>query len=114
MKKCVRASLSGLFLFLCVFVVQPVFSQGTTVTGKVSDENNVGMGGVTVQVKGSTVSTQTATDGTFSLTVPNLNAVLVVTYVGYLQREVGLSGNTVDVILRPEPQSLEGVVVVGY
>jgi TonB-linked SusC/RagA family outer membrane protein len=114
MKKCVRASLSGLFLFLCVLIVQAGFSQGITVTGKVSDENNAGLGGVTVQVKGTTNSTQTGGDGTFSLNVPNLNAVLVFTYVGYLQREMGISGNTVDVILRPDPQSLEGVVVVGY
>ncbi len=115
MKKCVRASLSGLLLFLCVIVVQNVHSQGTTVSGKVSDENNTGMGGVTVQVKGSTISTQTGAEGTFSLTVPNLNVTLVITFVGYLTREIGLDNKTtVDVLLRPDPQSLEGVVVVGY
>jgi TonB-dependent starch-binding outer membrane protein SusC len=115
MKKCVRASLSGLLLFLFVIVVQNGFSQGTTVNGKVSDENNSPMQGVTVQVKGTTTSAQTGADGTFSLSVPNLNVTLVVTYVGYLTREIGLSnGSTVDVILRPDPQSLEGVVVVGY
>ena len=115
MKKCVRASLSGLLVFICLFIVQNVFSQSTNVTGKVSDENNVGLGGVTVTVKGSSTSTLTASDGTFSLTVPDLNVSLVFTYVGYLTREIGLGNSaTVDVILRPDPQSLEGVVVVGY
>ncbi len=81
MKKCVRASLSGLFLclFLHVFIVQKGFSQGTTVTGKVTDENGAGIAGVTVQVKGTTTTTQTAADGVFSLAVPNLNATLVCT-----------------------------------
>lgn len=114
MKKCVRASLSGLFLFLSVFVVQPVFSQSVTVTGKVTDGSNVALGGVTVQVKGTTTSTQTANDGTYSITAPGPNSTLVFTYVGFLTQEIAASGNTVDITLRPDPQSLEGVVVVGY
>ncbi|HEX8330523.1 MAG TPA: TonB-dependent receptor [Hymenobacter sp.] len=87
-----------------------------TVQGKVTDQQGVALPGATVVVKGTTNGTTTNPDGTFSLSVADEGAItLVVSYIGYLAREVAVTdGNTaVDVQLVPDTKSLEEVVVTG-
>ncbi|GHE48273.1 SusC/RagA family TonB-linked outer membrane protein [Sphingobacterium griseoflavum] len=93
----------------------PGFSQQTTIKGQVKDATNAqGLGGVTVVVKGGTTSTQTAADGTFTLSV-NRGAVLLFTYVGYAEREITVEqSDNLDVLLSPSDNMLEELVVVGY
>jgi len=85
------------------------------VQGTITDENNSPIPGANVLVKGTTKGTTTDADGKFSLSVPDENAVLIVTFIGYLTEEVPLGGRTtVDVRLTPDIQQLSEVVVVGY
>lgn len=86
-----------------------------TVQGKVTGENNDPLPGVTVQLKGSTTGTSTGVDGSYSLSVPEGNATLVFSYVGYTTQEVAINNRTtISVSLRPDAKALEEVVVVGY
>ena len=109
-----RKASSFLLLLLCVAL--NVFSQSRTVTGKVTDtKDGSPLAGVTVTVKGSTVSTQTDTYGNFSISVPTNAKALVFSYVGFGNEEVTIrSGNTLDVGLTSEERKLQEVVVVGY
>src|SRR4030095_755121 len=86
-----------LFLSLSLFS----FSQGRTVTGKVIDaETKNPMSAVTVSVKGTKTATQTNTDGTYSITVPEGAKSLVFSFVGYGDQEVALgSAASVNVTL---------------
>ena len=86
-----------------------------TVTGTVLDEYDVGLPGVTVQVKGTTTGTATDADGNFSITVPGNQSVLVFSFVGYFTKEE-LVGNrtTVNLSLVPDVQTLTEMVVTGY
>jgi hypothetical protein len=85
------------------------------ISGKVSDENGEGVPGVNVLVKGSTVGTTTAGDGTYSLNVPDGNSTLVFSFIGYITQEVPINNRTtINVSLVPDVQSLNEVVVVGY
>ncbi|KAA5546420.1 SusC/RagA family TonB-linked outer membrane protein [Adhaeribacter rhizoryzae] len=86
-----------------------------TIQGKVTGEANDALPGVTVQVKGTTTGTSTGVDGSYSLTVPDGNATLVFSYVGYTTQEVAINNRTtLNVTLRPDAKALEEVVVVGY
>ena len=65
-------------------------------------------------VKGTTNGTITDVDGKFSLEIPD-KAVLVISYIGYLTREVPVNGqSTVSAVLTEDTQALDEVVVVGY
>lgn len=96
----------------------PVFEkarQAVTVTGKVVDENGVGLPGVTVVLKGTTKGTATGIDGSFSLAVPDGNGTLVFSFIGYTTQEVPVNNQaTLNVTLAPDTRQLEEVVVVGY
>lgn len=95
--------------------VGTLIGQEKTLTGKVYDETGSGMPGATVQLKGTTKGTVTDVTGAYSITVPSNDAVLVFSYVGYTTQEITVGDQTViDVNLKPEVQTLEQVVVVGY
>ncbi|MGV3604568.1 MAG: SusC/RagA family TonB-linked outer membrane protein [Dyadobacter fermentans] len=98
----------------------PAFPQVTTpadarITGKVTDEKGEALPGVSILIKGTQQGTATQADGTYSLTVPDENAVLVFSYVGFLSREVTVgSGSVLNVTLAADQKALDEVVVVGY
>lgn len=85
------------------------------VTGTITDEQGVGIPGATIRVKGTRTATATSATGTFSVTVPNENAVLQISYVGYVTQEltVGTQQN-IKIVLKEDLMKLDEVVVVGY
>ena len=84
-----------------------------TVRGTVTDETGMTIPGASVYVKGDTgTGTTTDADGNFSLEVGNLDAVLVVSFVGYEKQEVPLNGkNSVNIVLESSLINVEEVVV---
>lgn len=99
-----------------LFLSMLAFSQSRTITGKVLDAGGQSpLPGVTVQVKGATIGTQTKVDGSYSLNVPNGTVTLIFTFVGYKTTEFPLgSSNTVNINLSADVTALKDVVVVGY
>lgn len=97
-------------------VAPQVIPQDITVTGKViSSDNEEALPGVSVIVKGTMQGTVTDTDGHYSLRVPDQNAVLVFSFVGYVSGEVIVGSKTViDFSLVPDVAMLDEVVVIGY
>jgi len=92
-----------------------VISAQTTVTGTVTDEQNVPLPGATVLEKGTTNGTTTDFDGNFVIDVINQNAILEVSYLGYSSTDFPINGqNTVTIQLAEDATQLEDVVVVGY
>ncbi len=89
-------------------------SSNVQVTGKVTDENGVGLQGASIRIKGSNTGTSTDNAGAFSLNVAD-NAVLVISYIGYESKEIPVGGRTnITVQLSPSIKTAEQVVVVGY
>ncbi len=111
--KNVYKSLSAL-LVLLVLASSAAMAQ-RVVTGTVLDEFDVGLPGVSVLVKGTTTGTATDIDGKYSLNVPNDQAVLVFSFIGYgtMEQVVG-NRSVVDVKLAPDEQTLTELVVTGY
>lgn len=84
------------------------------INGVVQDEAGLPIIGANVKVKGTLNGAITDVDGRFSLTVKP-DAVLQISYIGYLTQEVPVKGkNTFNIQLKEDAHSLEEVVVVGY
>lgn len=107
---------------------QPVFSFETfasrlvintlekRISGRIiSSEDQQGLPGVSILVKGTNTGTVTDADGKYSINVPDNGATLVFSYVGYTSQEIAIGANSIlDVVMNPDVRSLEQIVVVGY
>lgn len=106
--------LVAMVLALVAFCV-PALAQDKVVTGKVTDsKDGSAMAGATVMVKGTTSITQTANDGTFKIKVPAGATTLVITSIGYADKEVAIGSGEVSVSMVSTTSSLGDLVVIGY
>lgn len=86
----------------------------STVKGIITDDKGSPLPGASVKLKGSSKGTSTNDKGEFTLTVPN-NAILVVSYVGYDNKEIAVLGKTnINVQLTGSIKTADQVIVVGY
>lgn len=90
-------------------------SPSIKVSGQVIDEQGLPLLGATIRVKDGQTGTTTDLDGNFQLEVPG-NAVLLISYVGYKDREVAVRNRAVlePIQMQTDDLMLEQVVVVGY
>ena len=85
------------------------------VKGQVTDSTGAALAGVSVQIKGTNSGVTTGVDGRYLLTVPDQNAVLVFSYVGYKTLEVPVEGRQqMNVTLTAVASALDQIVVIGY
>ena len=84
-----------------------------SVSGQVIDEKNVGLPGVSVVIKGTTVGSTTDADGKFKLNVPDGDGVvLTFSFVGYQSQDVAVGSKaTINVSMTPDISALDEVVV---
>ncbi len=87
-----------------------------TVTGTVTDvASGETLPGVNVTVQGTSIGAVTDLKGFFTIDVPDANAVLVFSFVGYNTETVSIAGQSkIDVTMVPDIKSLDEVVVIGY
>lgn len=91
-----------------------VAQQANKVTGIVKDTNGEPIIGANVTVKGQSIGTITDIDGRFVLDAPK-DAVLQITYIGYVSQEVKVSGKKeFTIVLKEDTKTLDEVVVVGF
>lgn len=103
--------------FLWAFAWLPQVLQAQfDVTGRVTlaPAGDPGIG-VVVQVKGSTQGTITDTEGIYRISVPQSDAVLVFTYIGYstVEQEV-TPGGPINVLMQEYISQLDEIIVTGY
>ena len=100
---------------LCPTPVMAAVQQTVKANGQVVDQDGEPLIGATVKLKNATSGTVTDFDGNFSIDVPS-NGVLVVSYVGYKDREIAVRGRADlgQIQLESDALMLEQVVVVGY
>ncbi|MBO9732680.1 MAG: TonB-dependent receptor [Chitinophaga sp.] len=107
---CCLLLLMGMLLFAI-----PLAAQTGTISGRVNDEKNNPLPGVTVTVKGTTTGVQTNAEGQYVLKVPGTESVLLFSAIGYTTQEIRCGGRTVvNVSLAEVSTALGEVVVVGY
>ncbi|MBO0930652.1 SusC/RagA family TonB-linked outer membrane protein [Fibrella aquatilis] len=103
-------------LFYGALLATPALAQERRVTGRVTqaDDNN-GIPGATIQVKGTTRGTQSDASGNYSISVPAQSNILVISFIGYASQEIIIGNQSViNVSLAGDTRSLNEVVVTGY
>jgi TonB-linked SusC/RagA family outer membrane protein len=101
-----------LMAIICFLMMTSFKSLGIDVTGVVSAPADGPLPGVSVVIKGSTVGTITDFEGKFKISVPDQNAILVFSTIGFLTQEIAVGNQTVlNVVLVSDTQMLNEVVV---
>lgn len=86
-----------------------------SITGIVKDSDGTPLPGASVLEKGTTNGVITDFDGNFKIDIKNANAILIVSYLGFQQREVSAAGQTnISIMLDEDSSKLDEVIVTGY
>lgn len=93
-----------------------IIEQQTTITGTIKDgSTGESLTGVNVVIKGTTIGAISDLNGEFTISAPNPNVILQISFIGYISQELQLSGSSSLIItLMPALEELGEVVVVGY
>ena len=102
-----------IIFFLGLLFVSIVTMAQTKVTGSVTDDQGDPVIGASIKVVGTNTGTITNTDGEFSLTVPNQNSKLEISYIGMASQTLRAQSN-MKVQLRSLNNELDEVMVVAY
>jgi hypothetical protein len=106
-----------LFTAIVLWMLWAGSVQGQTqlnVTGKVLDETGQLLPGVNIIIKGTTNGVTTNASGEFTIAAPS-DAVLLFSFIGYTSQEIKVDNQTaLSVVMAPDVQSLNEVVIVGY
>ena len=98
-------------IVLLLFCQTYAFAQNISVTGKVTETDNLPLPAVSIKVSGSTQGTSTDVNGNFTISVPS-NATLVFSYIGFTTQTISVQGRSaINVRLESETKALEGVIV---
>ncbi len=114
-----QARLSLMSWLLIMLVTSTLYAgeiPDRTITGQVTTSSDpMGLPGVNIIVKGTTVGTVTDIDGRYTITVPDEGATLVFSMIGFETHEEAVGSRTVlNVELGEDISALDEVVVVGY
>ncbi|MBB5438050.1 TonB-linked SusC/RagA family outer membrane protein [Pedobacter sp. AK017] len=89
--------------------------QERVITGRVSDVNEAGIIGAGIRVKGTKIATVSDLNGNFSITIPNNDAILEFTSIGYASKEVPVKGlKEVRVTLQESTSTMDEVVITSF
>lgn len=106
--------LKKLLLFIFILGSYTISAQENKVTGKVVNENDEPLPGVTIVIKGTTRGTITNMDGDFKIPV-NKGETLAISFIGYISQELIVDDQTnISLKLEPDLMGLEEIVVIGY
>jgi TonB-linked SusC/RagA family outer membrane protein len=101
-------------LLLLLFPVL-LFAQELTITGKVTEISGIGIPGVSVVLKGTTVGTITDADGQYSISKVPENSILTFSFVGMKTQEIPIDDKTsINVTMVEDAIGIEEVIAVGY
>ena len=109
MKKRLQISFICLALLCCSV---SVYAQ-QVIRGTLRSPSGDPLQGVTVTVKGTDRSIATDANGQFSINAP-IGGMLVVSSVGYQQKEISITGTEINDVMQVTDASLNEVVVIGY
>ncbi len=106
-----------LFCVMLAFFISLSAQAQSNVKGKVTDEEGVGLPGVNILLKGTTLGTVTDSEGVYALTIPDgsPDPILIFSFIGYSSQERQVQGRvTIDTKMVADSKELSEVVVVGY
>jgi len=104
-----------LLLMAMILSVSHLWAQQRTITGKVTDDKGAAIPGASVLAKGTNLGTSTASDGSFSISVPSGTKALIISSIGLGEKEIAITAsNDYSVTLSTKAADMTEVVVVAY
>ncbi|UOB18278.1 SusC/RagA family TonB-linked outer membrane protein [Abyssalbus ytuae] len=101
-----------LLFILCFFYFSYTSAQSVTITGTITDTDNIPLAGVNIIVKGTSIGTSSDFDGGYSIDVDGEAPVLQFSYLGFKSLEIPVNGRTaINVVLEENYEALDEVVV---
>jgi TonB-linked SusC/RagA family outer membrane protein len=92
-----------------------LLNQKSKISGKVTDSNGAPLLGVSIGIKGTSMGTISDIDGNYTLDVPDGNAIVFFSFVGYATKEIAVKGQSkIDISLIEDIIGVDEAVVVGY
>ena len=89
--------------------------QEKVITGTVIDDTGMPLPGASIVVKGTSKGASTDFDGNFSIALSENDNILIVSYIGYVTKEVAVGNKTtINITLASDAAALDEVVVIGY
>jgi hypothetical protein len=87
----------------------------TRITGRVVDDQQAALPGVSVVIKGTTIGSVTDASGNYSVNAPDKAGSLIFSYIGFVSQEVPINNrSSISITLAADTKALNEVVVVGY
>ena len=112
MKNYLKLGTKFLLTMSLSFLFLAVEAQERNLSGKVLDENNEGLPGVSIVIKDTNIGTITNFNGDFDLNIPEIGSTLTFSAVGYITQEVAIGARSIiDVAMEVNIAELEAVVV---
>lgn len=106
-----KTILKGILTLFLALVVQATFAQDKTISGTVTDQSRIPLGGVNILVQGTSNGTQSDFEGNYTINA-SVGKILVFTYIGMKQTTVVVgSSNVINIQMQEDAQALEEVVV---
>jgi TonB-linked SusC/RagA family outer membrane protein len=105
-----------LILLLLLFINNGVYAQtDKSIKGKITDISGTPLPGASIVEKGTTNGTTSDFDGNFSIKLKSEGSILLVSYLGYISKEVkiGIQDN-IAIVLNEDAAQLDEIVVIGY
>lgn len=100
-----------IMFLLLIWASHPLIAQDLTISGVITDASGVPLPGVNVVEKGTTNGTATDFDGNYSISASS-SSVLVISSMGYSQKEIPVNGqSTINISLNEDASQLDEVVV---
>jgi len=102
-----------LLLFLCCGFLIDANAQSKSISGTVTDADNLPLPGVNVIVQGTTIGTVTDIDGNYTLSVPEGTEAVVFSYIGYEPQTMAVGAGPMNLTFVETAVGLDEVVVTG-
>jgi hypothetical protein len=98
-----------------VAVAPDTAQQRKKITGTITEENGKPLPGATIMIEGTTVGTISDANGNFLIETTSENQILIFSFMGYKSQTVPIKDQAVvDIIMIPDFQAIDEVVVIGY
>ena len=118
MKKLLIRKLNFIPLLLCLWLPTLHYGQAQkSITGKVTDDKNNTLPGVSISIKDSNYNASTDFDGNYTLSFPSnlTNPTIIYSFLGFIQKiETADNRTTINVTMAEETNKLNEVIVIGY
>jgi TonB-linked SusC/RagA family outer membrane protein len=97
------------------YVLNNIINNTIDVEGKVVDQKGQPLPGASIKLKGTSIGAVTDSNGQYRISAPDENAILIVSYIGFVTQEVAVNRQQqLIIVLKEDLASLNQVVVVGY